>query len=732
MTYSPKAFQIATLGTSQIGKFVSADDAGDIIIPNDDKLEFGTASDAAILWDTTGTNHLAIATASSAPITIGNATSEVTIGDNLTVTGDLTVNGTTTTVNSTTLTVDDKLIELAHSPAGSIGADTDIDGGGILLKSSDGDKSIVWTNSTDSWDFNQGGIFAGVLKTDDTTDATTKTDGSLQTDGGLSVAKAIYNGTAATLAADSGIVTIGSTTAATFSAAGLLNINNATDATSKTDGSLQTDGGLSVAKAIYNGTAATLAADSGVVTIGSTTAATFSAAGLLNVNNATDATSKTDGSLQTDGGLSVAKKAYIGTGLTVEAGGAHLTAGRLTIDDTTEATSTTDGSLQTDGGLSVAKSAVIGDDLDLLSDNAIFSMGLGSDFTITHDTTGATLAGNPITITSGGAATWSTSAGALTIDAAAAGLTLDGHTGVTVQSSNSGDITLDSAADIVVDAAGGNVEFKDAGVLQLTLDMDTTSAAQLIKLGVDGDDLLFQQYDGRTILTVADAGYVAIGNGATGSGELRIYEDTDAGTNFTAFKVAAQAADITYTLPTDDGDENQVLSTDGDGVLDWVDVTASTATVATTVTVTDNEAGDEDNLIAFVADGATATGSHGLEMDGHLYYSPLQNRLTSTDIEVTGVFVNSVDISATSGATISKGFTGVTPGGSNSAMVLPAAVAGNIGAMYTVKKLDTAAGQVQITRAGSDTIDGANSVVLYHQYESVTVICVAAGKWHIM
>ena len=96
MTYSPKAFQIATLGTSQIGKFVSADDAGDIIIPNDDKLEFGTASDAAILWDTTGTNHLAIATASSAPITIGNATSEVTIGDNLTVTGDLTVNGTTT------------------------------------------------------------------------------------------------------------------------------------------------------------------------------------------------------------------------------------------------------------------------------------------------------------------------------------------------------------------------------------------------------------------------------------------------------------------------------------------------------------------------------------------------------------------------------------------------------------------------------------------------------------
>ena len=70
---------------------------------------------------------------------------------------------------------------------------------------------------------------------------------------------------------------------------------------------IQTDGGLSVAKGIYNGTNATLAADSETVTMGSTTAATVSATGIVNVNNTTDATSKTDDSLQTDGGLSVAK-----------------------------------------------------------------------------------------------------------------------------------------------------------------------------------------------------------------------------------------------------------------------------------------------------------------------------------------------------------------------------------------------------------------------------------------
>jgi len=70
--------------------------------------------------------------------------------------------------------------------------------------------------------------------------------------------------------------------------------------------------------------------------------------------------------------------------------------------------------------------------------------------------------------------------------------------------SGTGDITLDSAADIVVDAAGGNVEFKDAGTTQLTLDMDGTAGAQILKLGVDSDDLVFQQYDGNEVIRIAD------------------------------------------------------------------------------------------------------------------------------------------------------------------------------------------------------------------------------------
>lgn len=83
-----------------------------------------------------------------------NGSGGVQIEGSLTVSADLTVNGSTTTVNSTTLTVDDKNIELAHSPSGASPSDTLADGGGITLKGST-DHTILWNNSTDDWDFSE-------------------------------------------------------------------------------------------------------------------------------------------------------------------------------------------------------------------------------------------------------------------------------------------------------------------------------------------------------------------------------------------------------------------------------------------------------------------------------------------------------------------------------------------------------------------------------------------------
>jgi hypothetical protein len=68
-------------------------------------------------------------------------------GTSLTLSGDLTVNGTTTTINSTTLAVDDKNIVLGDVATPS---DATADGGGITLKGAT-DKTFNWVDATDSW-----------------------------------------------------------------------------------------------------------------------------------------------------------------------------------------------------------------------------------------------------------------------------------------------------------------------------------------------------------------------------------------------------------------------------------------------------------------------------------------------------------------------------------------------------------------------------------------------------
>lgn len=66
-----------------------------------------------------GAGTISLGTADSGvAVNIGHGTSEVTIGDNLTVTGDLTVNGTNTVVNSTVTTIDDPLIVLGKDNPG--------------------------------------------------------------------------------------------------------------------------------------------------------------------------------------------------------------------------------------------------------------------------------------------------------------------------------------------------------------------------------------------------------------------------------------------------------------------------------------------------------------------------------------------------------------------------------------------------------------------------------------
>ena len=81
-----------------------------------------------------------------------------------------------------------------------------------------------------------------------------------------------------------------------------------------------------------------------------------------------------------------------------------------------------------------------------------------------------------------------------------------------------------------------------------------------------------------------------------------------------------------WVLITSDGYTGNVV---GDVTGD-VTGTADVATVATTVTITDNESTDEDNAIIFTAGGDVDGGNIGLESDGTLTYNPSTGKVTAT------------------------------------------------------------------------------------------------------
>ena len=72
-----------------------------------------------------------------------------TMQGNLTIAGNLIVQGDTTTLNTQTLTVEDALIELGKV---SSPTNTTANGGGISLEAGvDGDKTIIWDSTNSNW-----------------------------------------------------------------------------------------------------------------------------------------------------------------------------------------------------------------------------------------------------------------------------------------------------------------------------------------------------------------------------------------------------------------------------------------------------------------------------------------------------------------------------------------------------------------------------------------------------
>jgi hypothetical protein len=126
---------------------ITLPDATGTVALTNNKLDVFAATTSSelrtVISDETGTGALVFAnTPTLVTPNIGAAT-----GTSLVLSGDLTVNGTTTTINSTEITVDDKNLTL-----GAVTSPTDAgaDGGGITLKGAT-DKTFNWVDATDAW-----------------------------------------------------------------------------------------------------------------------------------------------------------------------------------------------------------------------------------------------------------------------------------------------------------------------------------------------------------------------------------------------------------------------------------------------------------------------------------------------------------------------------------------------------------------------------------------------------
>lgn len=168
-----------------------------------------TGSTTFALLNTTATtvNFAGAATA----LSIGASTGNTTVNNSLVVTGNLTVNGTTTTVNSTTVTVDDILLELG---AVTTPTDTTANGGGINLLGAT-NKTILWDSANANWTSSENWNLASgkVFKINNVSTLTATTLGSAVVNSSLTKVGALSGGTAGFVKADaSGNLTTDSAT----------------------------------------------------------------------------------------------------------------------------------------------------------------------------------------------------------------------------------------------------------------------------------------------------------------------------------------------------------------------------------------------------------------------------------------------------------------------------------------------------------------------------------------
>ena len=240
--------------------------------------------------------------------------------------------------------------------------------------------------------------------------------------------------------------------------------------------------------------------------------------------------------------------------------------------------------------------------------------------------------------------------------------------------SSSAVLTLDAGGGITIDADSGTITFADGGVSLGTITSSGysgTAAVATVATTVTITDNESTNESNALIFTAGgdvDGGNIGLESDGTltynpSTGKITatgfigaLTGDVTGDVTGTA-DVATVATTVTITDNESTNEDNALIFTAGgdvdggniglesDGTLTYnpstgkvtatgfigtLTGTADTATVATTVTITDNESTNEDNALIFTAGGDVDGGNIGLESDGTLTYNPSTGKVTAT------------------------------------------------------------------------------------------------------
>lgn len=593
----------------------------------------------------------------------------VTMSQNLSITGDLTVNGTTTTVNSTVVTIEDPIIILGQDSANTnpYGSDTD----------DNKDRGVAF-----AWNQNGNGPVLGFFGFDDSIQGFTFIPSG-------SVAGEVFSGPIgwAVLAGVSGDLVGNATTASTLETARTITIADQMAGSTSFDGSANVTINVTAnVDLITDQTVETSPDNNDEILIWDQTASALRRMTRGNFVSGLGAGSMDSFQVRGDvGSTHTINDADIftltgGSGIQTYGSGTDVIAIDIIVDDTTIEIASDTVKIK-DGGVNstqlntgVAGNGLSGGGGSALSVNAGAGLVLnGDNVDVDFSEFGA------VTLGSGDSFAMldanGTSEQRVTISELGAYLASGANSNLTVNGSgqliaagtfNSFDITGDTGTETVDDgetvtfagSAGLDVAVTATNTVTYTIDISEYSTAAV----ANNDSFLMLDSDGTTEQrsTVDQLGTYMAGTNITNSnGVLSVSDATIDGVVFEAANfVDSSTIDFTVTAGT-----------------------------SVTAIVIDNSITEAKRSRSVVTDSATST-------------------LASTD---------DVSLVNAAGGAVTITLTGVATSGKR----------------VTIKKTDSSANAVTIQRDGSSTIDGATTKILYSQYESITIIS-DGTNWHII